>query len=247
MGPVFSAFFYLRAGTYSAGAVVGVGVNRVERSEPWFARVPYDTNSGNYAGFKGAAGIGKTIAATQSTFIPAGLIRTVENISVPLSFLYSPALRADKSLASTAVTPWRVAGSFVAAGRTPRFNQPDGPGLVRRTLAVTFTGASTTVNATAHPFVVNDEIIFSNTGGALPAAINNTTLYRVLSATADAFTIGLSIGGAAITFATAGTGTHAAGVMRSYFAGLNIMTQSLRRGIDATGSTSLTVGADYVL
>jgi len=76
---------------------------------------------------------------------------------------------------------------------------------------VTFAGAgTTTVTWTGHTLQVNHMVSFTNTGGALPAAITNTAVYYVISVATNTFTISANPGGAVITFATAGTGTHTA-------------------------------------
>jgi hypothetical protein len=203
--------------------------------------------SNNFAGFRGALGDGLTVASPQGRFHAVGVLREFSGRSDPLSLLYSFASLTTRSLTGTAVSPWRLAGPVAAGGRMPRFNTPDGPGRTIRTITVTFTGGGTAVNATAHPFVVNDVLTLSNSGGALPAAVNSTTDYFVTTTTANTFTISASVGGTAITFATAGTGTQSAALRLGYWAGLNMLTESFRRGIDSTGNTNLLVGADYVL
>lgn len=76
---------------------------------------------------------------------------------------------------------------------------------------VTFTAASTSCNGTfsgGTALTVGTPVSFSNSGGALPAAITAGTTYYVVSATTSVITISATYGGTAITFATAGTGTH---------------------------------------
>jgi hypothetical protein len=65
------------------------------------------------------------------------------------------------------------------------------------------------VSLTAHGFAANDPVVFSNTGGGLPAEIVSGTKYFVKTIlTADTFTISATAGGAAINTSGAGTGTH---------------------------------------
>lgn len=65
------------------------------------------------------------------------------------------------------------------------------------------------ITQVAHGFAANDPVVFSNSGGALPAAITAGTKYYVKTVlTADTFTISATAGGAAINTASAGTGTH---------------------------------------
>jgi hypothetical protein len=81
---------------------------------------------------------------------------------------------------------------------------------VSEVTTVTFTIASPgEVNLTAHGFAANDPVVFSNSGGALPAAITGGTKYYVKTVvSADIFTISATAGGAAINFAGAGSGTN---------------------------------------
>lgn len=75
--------------------------------------------------------------------------------------------------------------------------------------AATFTAASEDVNVSAHGYVVGDRVVFTTTG-ALPAAIIPFKPYYVTVVTSAAiFEISATPGGTSITFATAGTGTHA--------------------------------------
>ena len=240
-GPVFNAFLRIENNRFSDALKVDDVVVRLPFFE--FNRT---TNSGNYPGFKGACGSGLTTASPQGRFLTLGFLIGNGGNTKAIEFAYNSQL-TDRTLTGTAVSPWRMAGPQGASNRMPRYNTPDGPGLSTRSLAVTFTGASTTVNATAHPLIVNDIVRFGNSGGALPVAINKTTDYYVVSIAADTFTVSATLEGAAITFATAGTGTHSVIIYSSYWPGMNIHTRSFRRGIDATATTNYLVGADYVL
>lgn len=65
------------------------------------------------------------------------------------------------------------------------------------------------ITEVAHGFAANDPVVFTNSGGALPAAITAGTKYFVKTVlTADTFTISATAGGTAIDTATTGTGTH---------------------------------------
>ena len=91
--------------------------------------------------------------------------------------------------------------------------------------------AETTTGVTAHPtstFTVDttnnwivanahglkdqgeviDQIIVSNSGGALPTGLAASTRYFVKDATPNNFRVSLTPGGAAVTISGAGTGTH---------------------------------------
>ena len=74
---------------------------------------------------------------------------------------------------------------------------------------VTFAGGGTaTINYTTLNLWTNEKVYFTNSGGALPAAITANTVYYVLSGfTSTTLTIAATPGGAAINMATAGTGT----------------------------------------
>jgi hypothetical protein len=81
---------------------------------------------------------------------------------------------------------------------------------VSEVTAVTFTGGgSPNVVLASHGFAANDPVVFSNSGGGLPAAITAGTKYYVLTVVnANTFTVSATAGGAVINMATAGTGTH---------------------------------------
>lgn len=78
------------------------------------------------------------------------------------------------------------------------------------TATVTFTAGTTSCNGTftgAAALVVGDIVTFG-TSNTLPAAITAGTPYFVVSASTTVITVSATRGGTAITFATAGTGTH---------------------------------------
>jgi hypothetical protein len=98
------------------------------------------------------------------------------------------------------------------------------------TATVTFTAATPgVVNWTGHTLVANQAISFTNSGGALPAALTAGTIYYVLNPTSNAFNVSATLGGAAIAFATAGTGTQ------TCWAGIqNVLTVTGWGGNDGT-------------
>lgn len=81
---------------------------------------------------------------------------------------------------------------------------------VGRIATVTITSASPgVVTLAAHGFAANEPVVFSNSGGALPAAITAGTVYYVKTVlSVNTFTISATAGGAAINTASIGTGTH---------------------------------------
>ncbi len=78
-----------------------------------------------------------------------------------------------------------------------------------QTATVTFTAASPgVVNWTAHGFIAGNSVVFTNSGGALPAALTSGTIYFVKTVTGSGtFTVSATLGGVAINFAGAGTPT----------------------------------------
>lgn len=78
-------------------------------------------------------------------------------------------------------------------------------GALRQFTSMSFTNGTTTVTLTSHPFVADEPLFF--TGGTLPSNLTANTTYWVVADTgADTFTIAATQGGAAITFASAGSG-----------------------------------------
>jgi hypothetical protein len=77
---------------------------------------------------------------------------------------------------------------------------------------VTFTNGTNTINASAHG-LSNDAVIeLSNSGGALPAELADSTKYFVVNAGTNTFQVSTTQGGTAVSFTDDGTGT-------SYFHG----------------------------
>jgi hypothetical protein len=87
-----------------------------------------------------------------------------------------------------------------------------------RTSVVTVTSATPgVVTWTAHGLTAGTEIMFTNSGGALPTGLTAGTVYFVLATglTANTFQVSLTNGGAAINTSSTGTGTHTAHVYRA--------------------------------
>jgi hypothetical protein len=81
---------------------------------------------------------------------------------------------------------------------------------VSKVATVTISFASPgVVTKASHGFAANDPVVFSNSGGGLPAEIVAGTTYFVKTVLdANTFTISATAGGAAINTTSAGTGTH---------------------------------------
>jgi hypothetical protein len=72
---------------------------------------------------------------------------------------------------------------------------------------VTFNNTANTVNRDAHGLSNGTSIRLSNTGGALPAELDDDNFYFVINSNANDFQVSLTSGGAAVTFTDDGTGT----------------------------------------
>jgi len=81
---------------------------------------------------------------------------------------------------------------------------------VGKVATVTISSASPgVVSLASHGFAANEPVVFSNSGGALPAAITAGTVYYVKTVLGSGtFTISATPGGTAINTASTGTGTH---------------------------------------
>lgn len=81
---------------------------------------------------------------------------------------------------------------------------------VSKVVTCTISSASPgVITETAHDSLPNEPKVFSNSGGALPAAITAGTTYYVKTVLdPDTYTISATPGGAAINTASTGTGTH---------------------------------------
>lgn len=70
------------------------------------------------------------------------------------------------------------------------------------------TPGSDFITLTANPFVDNDRVTFTNSGGALPAGITVNTGYHIIQATGTTIKLSLTRGGSVLSITDAGTGTH---------------------------------------
>ena len=103
---------------------------------------------------------------------------------------------------------------------------------------VTFTATTTSCNGTfsgGTALTVGTPVVFSTTG-SLPAAITAGTTYYVVSATTTVITVASTYGGTAITFATAGTGTHTLSTLSGIPSGTWIAYQDTTVGTSTSGS-----------
>jgi hypothetical protein len=82
-------------------------------------------------------------------------------------------------------------------------------GTISPTAAVTFTNGSSTVGWTANGLSVNDPVSIT-TSGALPTGFAVEQIYYVASTATNSITLSATVGGAAITASSAGSGTHTA-------------------------------------
>lgn len=94
-------------------------------------------------------------------------------------------------------------GNFVDLCRFAPLNTGTGQGNP------TFTNASSDISLTGHGLVANQPVFFT-TSGTLPINFTAFTLYYVIATglTANTFRVSASVGGAAITAGSAGSGTH---------------------------------------
>ncbi|NIT13979.1 MAG: hypothetical protein GTN99_06995 [Candidatus Dadabacteria bacterium] len=72
---------------------------------------------------------------------------------------------------------------------------------------VTFTNASNIVNRTSHGLSENTVVVFTNSGGALPAELSANTAYYVVNPNANDYQVSATSGGSPISFTDDGTGT----------------------------------------
>lgn len=72
----------------------------------------------------------------------------------------------------------------------------------------TFTNGTEKVNKNTHGLSNGTKIMFSNSGGALPAELNAYTVYYVVNKTDNDFEVSLTSGGATINITDDGSGTN---------------------------------------
>lgn len=80
-------------------------------------------------------------------------------------------------------------------------------------------GSPAIVSWQAHALAVNQEVVFTNSGGALNAGLTAGTIYYVIAAglTNAGFEVSASVGGAAINTSDAGSGTQTATAQSEQF------------------------------
>jgi hypothetical protein len=104
---------------------------------------------------------------------------------------------------------------------------------------VTFTNATNLLNDTAHGLSAGDKILLRNSGGALPAELEQNRVYFVINANANDFQVALTSGGSAVTFTDDGTGTsqwHSLGELVWVGELLNPFTPTANDTVDAAVS-----------
>jgi len=97
----------------------------------------------------------------------------------------------------------------------------------------TFTNATDTITSTAHGFLTaKGPIVFSNSGGALPAGISASTPYYPIRIDANSFKIATTraraSAGIAVDFTTDGTGTNTAAYQSTASAFLERLRQRIK-------------------
>jgi hypothetical protein len=107
--------------------------------------------------------------------------------------------------------------------------------LLDNIVSFTVDDATDIFTATAHGLQDGDEVIFSNSGGALPTGLSAATTYYIISATANTFKVSTTKGGSAVNITSTGTGTN-------YFTDyqdLKIRALTSVRGLTVNGASSL--------
>lgn len=118
------------------------------------------------------------------------------------------------------VAPLSISSVDIAADRIT-FGSPHGLATddplrftIEASTTVVFGAGSPNILLTAHALLNHDQVVFSNSGGALPAEVTAGVTYYVRNApTADVFTVSATPGGTEITFSTPGTGTQFVGFL----------------------------------
>lgn len=91
---------------------------------------------------------------------------------------------------------------------------PDLADLIKNTFgqdagqSITADATTDVITAVAHGLINGSRVVFVNSGGGLPGGISASTIYFIITATADTFQISATSGGAAVNITTAGTGTN---------------------------------------
>jgi hypothetical protein len=76
------------------------------------------------------------------------------------------------------------------------------------TVAFTVDTATNEIIKAGHGLIVGDEIVLTNSGGALPTGLAASTIYFVRAATLNRFTVSAEPGGDVVDITTSGSGTH---------------------------------------
>lgn len=101
---------------------------------------------------------------------------------------------------------WSV--SSIVSSKGFRFKKNDNSTIeVGKYFTFTVDIVENTINKTNHGLLNGQQVIFSSYG-TLPAGLNNTTVYYVVSALANTFKVSLTFNGSGIDLSDAGTGTH---------------------------------------
>jgi hypothetical protein len=101
---------------------------------------------------------------------------------------------------------WSV--SSIVSSKEFRFKKNDNSTIeVGKYFTFTVDIVENTINKTNHGLLNGQQVIFSSSGN-LPAGLNNTTIYYVVSALANTFKVSLTSNGSEIDLSDAGTGTH---------------------------------------
>lgn len=64
------------------------------------------------------------------------------------------------------------------------------------------------ITSAGHGLSNGDAVVFSNSGGGLPAGLSANTFYYVINASTDTFKVSTTLGGSAVDITGTGTGTH---------------------------------------
>lgn len=132
-----------------------------------------------------------------------------------------------------------ASGTVYVKGQSVTYTKAIGP---TKTQTFTATNATETFTAVAHGLINGDQILVTNSGGALPSGINSGATYYVISATTDTFQMSLTDGGAAVLIADDGTGTHSLSCTRDVLTGCTIPSGTYEVGHVVT-QTSTPSGA----
>jgi hypothetical protein len=159
-------------------------------------------------------GLGTPIIFSTTNALPAGL---------SLGVVYYLLSRLSANTFTVSATLWGppVITSSAGAGTHTAVAYVHGvyQATVGATGAVTISnGANALVGWAGHGRSVNDAIAFTVSGGTLPTGITAGSTYYIISTgfTSDQFEFSVSLGGAAVTTSSAGSGTFTCGLASTY-------------------------------